>query len=378
MKVLYITHYAGFYGANRSLLKLICELRELHDVEPLVIIPMHGTVVKELVKNKIPYKIYKFYNWQDINSTWFKAAIKHFLNCCQFPLIALNLRKNHFDIIHTNTSICNLGGYLSKKMNRPHIWHIREFGKPDFNAEYFQGIVKAGKFFTRNATVVIAISKAIKEYYKDYINPDKIEVIYNGVEVEPDLVKKNNENRPLQLCFTGVITENKNQMEAILACLYLLKEKKESNFMLNFIGDGPDDYYPSLVDFVEKNGLSNHVKFFGYVNNIDNLLKGFDLGIVCSKREAFGRVTVEYMARKIPVIASNSGANPEIIKNGVTGYLYSPGNHEELANYIYEVINERSILEDMGSAAYKDTIGRFLSTTNTSNIIELYNRVCNK
>lgn len=378
MNVLYITHYAGFYGANRSLLRLILELRDDYGVNPLVILPTKGLFVNELAKNDVAYKIFRFYNWQNIGSSWLKSYSKHLLNTYFFRAIATDLGKCEFtaDLIHTNSSITNLGGFLSKAMSLPHIWHIREFGLLDFNAEYTRGIKKAGKYYDKNATVIVAISKRLKQYYADYISSQKIEVIYNGVLIDRNFEKQYAAaQKPLKLCFVGVVTENKNQMEAILACEHLIKVKKVTDFVLQIVGDGPDAYYPSLKSYVAKNQLEEHVEFLGYVKEIGSVLQNSDLGIVCSRNEAFGRVTVEFMAHKIPVIATNAGANPEIIEHGHDGYLYDLGNPIHLADYIQKLIEDRSLLADMGHQAHNSALQKFTSEKNTKKLFELYERV---
>jgi len=376
MRVLYVTHYSGFYGANRSLLRLILELREIYGVIPLVIVPMKGVFTNELNEKEIDFEIYRFYNWQNIGNSWMVSFTKQALNWFLFANIAKDLKKKKIgiDLIHTNTSITNLGGYLSKVLNIPHIWHIREFGALDFNTKYLNGIKKAGKYYESHSNHIVAISKKLKDYYSNYISEKKIKVIYNGVELNENLTKGFNSKDSLRLCFVGVITENKNQMEAIRACEYLIK-KNVTDFMLQFVGDGPDAYHPSLVNYVREKHLENHVEFVGYVDKINPILEKSDVGIVCSKNEAFGRVTVEYMAQKMPVIASNTGANPEIIEHGSTGYLYEIGNYKSLALHIQRLIEDRSLLINLGKNAYATAARKFTSKINTDTIFELYREV---
>ena len=79
MKIIFITHYSGFYGANRSLLKLISELKEFYNIEALIILPSQGKFVSELDKEGVNYRIFKFYNWQNIKNGWLKTRTKIFL-----------------------------------------------------------------------------------------------------------------------------------------------------------------------------------------------------------------------------------------------------------------------------------------------------------
>ena len=108
-----------------------------------------------------------------------------------------------------------------------------------------------------------------------------------------------------------------------------------------------------LKKYIAENELDDYVVFHGHVKEIDPLLSEMHLGLMCSRDEAFGRVTVEYMMHGMPVIASNSGANPEIVKDNVNGFIYTLYNADELAEKIYKFANEPDLLKQMGETAYE-------------------------
>ena len=74
------------------------------------------------------------------------------------------------------------------------------------------------------------------------------------------------------------------------------------------------------------------------------ILQRSDVGLMLSTNEAFGRVTVEYMMQNLAVIASDTGANPEIITNGETGLLYELGDVESLADKMKSLIEDHTLL----------------------------------
>jgi hypothetical protein len=75
-----------------------------------------------------------------------------------------------------------------------------------------------------------------------------------------------------------------------------------------------------------------------------------DVGIMASRREAFGRATFECLAAGTPVIGADSGATPEMVVSGENGYLHEQGSPESLAEKITEYLRDRSLLETHGAA----------------------------
>ena len=76
-----------------------------------------------------------------------------------------------------------------------------------------------------------------------------------------------------------------------------------------------------------------------------------DVVLMCSRREAFGRVTVEGMKLGKPVIGTRSGGTPEIVQDTETGFLYAPGDAQELAARIGELYANRAVRDSMGAKA---------------------------
>lgn len=97
-----------------------------------------------------------------------------------------------------------------------------------------------------------------------------------------------------------------------------------------------------------------------------------DVELVCSKSEAFGRVTIEAMMSMNPVIASNTGANTELIKEDYNGLLYNYGNYVDLANKIEVLIQNPDLLEKYGKNGYKFALENFTAEINAKNIEMVY------
>ena len=101
---------------------------------------------------------------------------------------------------------------------------------------------------------------------------------------------------------------------------------------------------------MKKNNLEEQVYFKGYCNSIYDILNQYDVGLVCSKAEGFGRVTIEYMAAGLCCVASNSGANVEIIEKNEAGLLYN-NSCESLVDVFRYLIDNRQCIEEYGKRA---------------------------
>ena len=371
--ILFIIHYSGMYGANQSMCRLMVELREKYDVHPVVLLSRRGEICDFLDQNKITYYISHFYWW--VNEG--KGVFQYLLNLRKQIINLLELRKivqlvigEKIDLVYSNSVTINTGFLLSRKLQCPHIWHIREtlqaynfkYSLPDF-------IVK--KIFEKGADRYVVISDYLAQDYAGLLPVEKIQRIYNGIDFSRACHIPAKVSSTFNICMMGIISDQKNNLDALKALCILVNKYKLGNIRLHLIGGHKTDYLQILKKYIAENELDDYVVFHGHVKEIDLLLSEMHLGLMCSRDEAFGRVTVEYMMHGMPVIASNSGANPEIVKDNVNGFIYTLYNADELAEKIYKFANDTDLLKQMGQAAYEYGKSNFSSEQNTREIYEV-------
>ena len=139
-------------------------------------------------------------------------------------------------------------------------------------------------------------------------------------------------------------------MEAIKAFEYL-SIVGERTVKLLLVGAGRDKYSFQLMEYVQKNGLENNIKIIDFSPRPVLFYAQSHIALVCSRCEAFGRITIESMKMGLPVIASNTGANTELIKEGFNGYLYEYENEKKLAKKII-LLKDKSLRDRIGSSAF--------------------------
>lgn len=382
MRVLYVTHYADLYGANLSLLNMIIYLRDNFSVEPYVLLNDNGRLVEELEKYHIKYMIEVYPKCAVNISKQFvksKKIIKKLFRLFSYRKILKKIKKldkqMSFHHIHSNTSMIDIGYYLSEKMKCPHVWHIREYGLEDYNLSQIDGMKKIRNRYLK-AFRVIAISNSVKRML-DAIDENICSItIYNGINLPAMYEKKNCLDGKIHFCIVGLISSSKNQIEVVKAVKILL-DNHYDNFYVHIVGGNFKEEKEKILQYIQEHSLEKYIRFEGYKDNINEYLKLMDVGIMPSKKEAFGRVTIEYMCNFMPVIGSANGGTTELIQNGYNGYLYEPENYDELAEYMGRLINNTGLLENLGKNARKFS-EQFSIKRNAEKIYEVYKEVENE
>jgi N-acetyl-alpha-D-glucosaminyl L-malate synthase BshA len=114
--------------------------------------------------------------------------------------------------------------------------------------------------------------------------------------------------------------------------------RKELPATLVLVGDGPGrDAAEHEVDTLK---LRKDVRFLGKVENVGDVLRGADLFLLPSATESFGLAALEAMACGVPVIASNAGGIPEVVKDGATGYLAPVGDVAVMAERALHILGD--------------------------------------
>ena len=122
-------------------------------------------------------------------------------------------------------------------------------------------------------------------------------------------------------------------------------------------------------------GLGSVVHFRGYCNNVKELLPSYDVGVVNSKSEGMGRVTIEYMFAGLCVIASNRGANIEIMKRSNSGFLYEYDNADSIIQCIKSICEDRDAIIANGKKAREYACGHFSIQKNVLDYYLFYQKI---
>jgi L-malate glycosyltransferase len=151
----------------------------------------------------------------------------------------------------------------------------------------------------------------------------------------------------------------------------LVREKMKAKLVM--IGDGPDR--EPAEELARRRGVEKDVIFLGKQNGIREKLGQADLFLLPSQLESFGLAALEAMACEVPVIATNAGGVPEVVENGVDGYLVEPGDVKLAAKYAVDLLSRADRGREMGQRARIDARKKFCANDVIPKYEQYYERV---
>jgi glycosyltransferase involved in cell wall biosynthesis len=132
---------------------------------------------------------------------------------------------------------------------------------------------------------------------------------------------------------------------------------KKQNFTLHFIGNPKNkpNYYKRLITTVKKLNITDYIFFHDASDkeNIKRLYSAADIFVLPSLKETFGIVFLEAMHYGLPIITTNVSAMPELITDGVNGFLVPPANSKKLAEAISKLIENPELRKQMSESGYQ-------------------------
>lgn len=333
---MWLAHDGNLTGANICLLEHISILKGQGFKNELVI-PWEGTLVSRAKDVVEKIHVVPFYPWSSPLGeskpnlkTRTRKWIRNRMAIANFARLIRQVKPN---FVATNTITTNIAAVAARQCGIRHVWFVHEYGEED------HGFTIAGKF-SRGAKIINSLSEKVifnstgtLQKFDSYVPKSKQHVVYNAVHLhrEGNLLTKQGEG--LKLIMLGQVAPSKNHMEALAA----LKICRNVGVEVMLIIVGKDDsghYTQYLMDFVRSNALEEYVEFFGATGSPQEVLITCDALLMCSRMEAFGRVTVEALKCGLPVIAANTGGSLEIVNDKVNGLLYESGSASDLAEKI--------------------------------------------
>lgn len=371
-KILFISHYAELYGANKSLLNIVNGLKV--DFKLSVVLPSAGPICQELDDLKVPYTILNKYDWvvpEASTFIFFRSIIKAIRIFRATKRIVKHLKKEPVDFIYSNSFATPLGAILSKIIKTKHIWHVREFLELDYNLKVAFSL-NITKFILGNKlNLFVTISNSVKNYYQKKYSILNMKTIYNGVISKKELseiseIKQNIYDKSFTFLAYGLLHRNKGFTEIIDAFSFVCNKMPHAKLII--VGDGPNKQH--IIQKISILGLEKQILLEPFTKNIQGFIMKANVILVASKHEAFGRVIVEAMSHKKIVISFNTGGTAEIIQHNVNGFLSDP-NSKDFSIEILNVYQNFSNLEHISENAYQTVLENFTTDDLQNNIRKL-------
>lgn len=196
------------------------------------------------------------------------------------------------------------------------------------------------KFAIEQSDGITAISRNLCERMKEVFGIAKpVRVIYNSVNLSQYKPKAHHNPEPLL-----VHVSNFRPVKRVLDCVRVLAElRKRTPARLKMVGDGPDRGPAERL--AQELGVADYVEFPGKCSNIGAIIAEADVLLLPSELEAFGLVALEAMASGVPVVATKVGGIPEVVTDGIDGFLCAVGDIEAMAARTYDLVADLQLRE---------------------------------
>ncbi|WP_121612029.1 N-acetyl-alpha-D-glucosaminyl L-malate synthase BshA [Mesobacillus foraminis] len=267
--------------------------------------------------------------------------------------------RENLDLLHVHYAIPHaVCAILAREMSGKDLKIVTTLHGTDITVlGYDPSLSDAIRFGIERSDAVTAVSNSLVGQTYDLINPKKnIQCVYNFID---DRIYRRSCSSKLRQEY-GILPEEKviihvSNFRAVKRVTDVVKTfaniSKSMPAKLLLVGDGPE--MKVVCDLVNKLGLRDKVLYLGKQDNLEELYSISNLKLLLSEKESFGLVALEAMACGVPCIGTNVGGIPEVIEDGVTGFVCNLGDIEDFSAKairllsdpdLYHQLSEHSVL----------------------------------
>jgi len=261
------------------------------------------------------------------------------------------IRRSGIDLVHSNTMRASFYAALAARCARcPLLWHVRDIYEPGAYVRWMSG----------RSAGIIATSMATAEALPDGVS---LAIVPNGVDLgafdrhygNGDTVRRGwgvSLSAPL-VGIVGRLRPWKGQGAFIRAMAVVRQAHPQARYVVigGTVFEGGKDYGEELVTLAEDIGLGDSLVFAGQRDDLVAVLSALDVMVHCSiSPEPFGRVMIEGMAARLPIVAYDQGGASEIVVAGETGLLVPPGEVRALGKAVVTLLDDRELARCLGDA----------------------------
>ena len=201
-----------------------------------------------------------------------------------------------------------------------------------------------------NALGGIVLSDVLKSDVNLFIPDERLVPVPNATQNCP-LADQGKRKDYVQVLFLSNLMPSKGPLETLKAAKIVVQKRQDVRFILAG-ADWSQSFSQQLKSYIIDNELGKYVEMPGgvYGEEKERLMASSDIFVFPTyyEYETFGIVNIEAMRAGLPVISSSEGAIPEVVQDGVTGFIVNPKSPEEIADKILTLVNNPDLRRNMG------------------------------
>ena len=323
MRVLFLDQFSDLGGAQQCLLDLLPAIRDA-GWSAHVAAPGQGALFQRAADagatvSELPSGRYR---------SGKKSLPEHIRFLLEIPRLARHiralLREHQPDVLYVNgPRLLPAASWAAR--NTPLLFHCHN------HLQQRSAATLAGRAVRRSSATVVSCCRFAADPLANYVGPDKLHIVENGVRPGPERKGHFNPNQ-VRIGMVARISPEKGHLEFLEAARRLAEALPHCRFLIagDVLFDDPAARRYHAQVRTRSEGLP--VKFLGWQDDIYSVMRGLDVLVVPSIREpGMPRVILEAQACGLPVVAFASGGIPEALSDGETGFLVSPPSGNELA-----------------------------------------------
>lgn len=226
---------------------------------------------------------------------------------------------------------------------------------------------------------IIVVDEKVKDLFRSYVkDKNKVHYLPNYIMNSETMNSPVIRAQPgLKIMNVGPIYKIKNQMLIIQALTHIVSEFP--SVMLFLIGGIRDKvYYQKMLDYIHHNSLEKNVFFWGERNDVQDILKQGDLGVLSSRTEGTPLALLEYGLAGLPVVVTDVGECAHIVNNGLSGLVVPSQDVNSMAEAILTFLRSPKKRYQAGQALKQRVEQKYSEKTAIKNLIKIYLETTNK
>lgn len=361
IKVMQLLHGLGIGGIERMVLDLAFHLPRSEYEVGFTIFDMEGQLVREVHARGMALHYRRRHGAADLGFVLWLARL---------------LRRERVDILHAhNAAAFSYGAAattLSPRTRFLYTEHDRAFPTP-LRERGLHSIL------SRRTDAVVTVSETLKGNLVRWecFPPARVHVVKNGVRLMPATRSRAQMRKELGLGVRPVagivarLAEVKNHALLLRAWSRVVRAVPDAVLLL--VGNGRME--PELRAQARELGIEEAVRFMGFRLDIPDILQALDVFVLSSLSEGLSLTLLEAEAAGLPVVATNVGGNPEVVRDGETGFLVPSGAEEPLARALARLLQDASLRARLGERGRAFYLEHYRLETMVQGYVRLYRRL---